>query len=76
VLAAFLLNNGQMYHIANSIAVTEYLLVLYSRPSLKSFPYVSSIGKSYEFFQASHVTYTCLQALLLCASDRSCDLQP
>jgi protein-S-isoprenylcysteine O-methyltransferase len=38
-----------MYHIANSLAFTEYLLVSYFRPSLKSFPYVSSFGKSYEF---------------------------
>jgi hypothetical protein len=37
-----------MYHMANSLAFTEYLLVLYFRPSLKSFPYVSSAGKSSE----------------------------
>jgi len=41
---SFLLNNGRMYHIANGVALTEYLLVLYLRPSLKSFPYISSIG--------------------------------
>jgi len=41
---SFLLNNGQMYHMANSLALIEYLLVLYFRPSLKSFPYVSSPG--------------------------------
>src|SRR5258708_2771310 len=35
-----------MYHMANSLALVEYLLVLYFRPSLKSFPYVSSTGKS------------------------------
>lgn len=29
---------------ANSLAMMEYLLTLYFRPSLKSFPYVSSIG--------------------------------
>jgi hypothetical protein len=33
---------------ANSLALIEYLLVLYFRPSLKSFPYVSSLGKSNE----------------------------
>ena len=76
MLAAFLLNNGRMYHMANSVALAEYLLVLYFRPSLKSFPYVSSIGESYELFQASHVTYARLQALLRCALDSSCDLQP
>jgi hypothetical protein len=37
-----------MYHMANSLALIEYLLVLYFRPSLKSFPYVSSTGKSNE----------------------------
>lgn len=35
-----------MYHMANSLALLEYLLVLYFRPSLKSFRYVSSPGKS------------------------------
>ncbi|KAI9512228.1 Isoprenylcysteine carboxyl methyltransferase family-domain-containing protein [Russula earlei] len=43
---SFLLNNGRMYHIANGLALAEYLVVIYFRPSLKSFPYVSSIGKS------------------------------
>ena len=37
-----------MYHMANSLALVEYLLVLYFRPSLKSFRYVSSPGKSNE----------------------------
>jgi protein-S-isoprenylcysteine O-methyltransferase len=41
---SFLLNNGPWYHIANSLAVIEHLLVLYFRPSLKTFPYVSSTG--------------------------------
>jgi len=41
---SFLLNNGRMYHVANGLALTEYLLVLYFRPSLKSFPYVSLLG--------------------------------
>ncbi|KAI0307287.1 ICMT-domain-containing protein, partial [Multifurca ochricompacta] len=41
---SFLLNNGRMYHMANSLALTEYLLILYFRPSLKSFPYVSFLG--------------------------------
>ncbi|KAH9077310.1 protein-s-isoprenylcysteine O-methyltransferase [Lactarius deliciosus] len=39
---SFLLDNGRMYHVANGLALTEYLLSLYFRPSLKSFPYVSS----------------------------------
>ncbi len=33
---------------ANCLALIEYVLVLYFRPSLKSFPYVSSAGKSNE----------------------------
>ena len=49
---------------ANSFALIEYLLILYFRPSLKSFPYISSIGKSYELFQAFRVMYAGLQALL------------
>ncbi|KAH9062828.1 Isoprenylcysteine carboxyl methyltransferase family-domain-containing protein [Lactarius vividus] len=40
---SFLLDNGRMYHVANGLALTEYLLSLYFRPSLKSFPYVSSL---------------------------------
>ena len=38
-----------MYHMANILAFTEYLLVSYFRPSLKSFPYVSSLGMLQEF---------------------------
>ncbi|GJE84176.1 ICMT-domain-containing protein [Phanerochaete sordida] len=41
---SFLLENGSMYHIAHGVAVTEYLLSLWFRPGLKSFPYVSTIG--------------------------------
>lgn len=47
MLAAFILNNGRMYHMAHSLALMEYLLALHFRPSLKSFPYISFIGKSY-----------------------------
>lgn len=42
---AFLLDNGAMYHVANGTALTEYLLTLYFKPSLKSYPYISAIGK-------------------------------
>jgi len=41
---SFLLNNGRVYHMANGLALMEYLLTLYFRPSLKSFPYISFIG--------------------------------
>jgi protein-S-isoprenylcysteine O-methyltransferase len=33
-----------MYHIANGVALTEYLLTLYFKPALKSYQYVSLIG--------------------------------
>lgn len=42
--SAFLLDNGAMYHIANGAALTEYLITLYFKPSLKSYPYVSTVG--------------------------------
>jgi len=41
---SFLLDNGALYHIAHSIALVEYLLTLYFKPSLKAFPYVSPFG--------------------------------
>jgi protein-S-isoprenylcysteine O-methyltransferase len=47
-----------MYHMANSLALLEYLLILYFRPSLKSFPYVSSIGKLNEPL-FGHPSYIC-----------------
>lgn len=42
---AFLLDNGAMYHIANGIALSEYLLTLYFLPSAKTYPYVSLVGE-------------------------------
>jgi hypothetical protein len=42
-----------MYHMANTLALIEYLLVLYFRPSLKSFSYVSTPGKSDELLKLS-----------------------
>ena len=44
--AAFLLNNGAMYHIANGTALLEYLLTLHFKPTLKTYPYVSLFGKA------------------------------
>ncbi|KAG6911201.1 hypothetical protein DXG01_003068 [Tephrocybe rancida] len=41
---SYLLDNGAMYHIANGTALTEYLLTLYFKPSLKTFPYVTLLG--------------------------------
>jgi protein-S-isoprenylcysteine O-methyltransferase len=38
---------------ANGLALMEYLLTLYFRPSLKSFPYISFIGKSCCLFLSS-----------------------
>lgn len=44
ILEAFLLENGAPYHIANTVAILEYILTLYFKPSLKSYPYISVIG--------------------------------
>ncbi|KAI0068794.1 ICMT-domain-containing protein, partial [Artomyces pyxidatus] len=41
---SFLLDNGAMYHVANSLALLEYLVTLYFKPSLKAYPYVSEVG--------------------------------
>ncbi|KAK7695920.1 hypothetical protein QCA50_000559 [Cerrena zonata] len=41
---SFLLENGSMYHLAHTSALLEYLITLYFKPSLKSFPYVSAVG--------------------------------
>ncbi|KAI0322487.1 ICMT-domain-containing protein [Amylostereum chailletii] len=41
---SFLLDNGSMYHIAHSLAVSEYLVSLYLKPSWKAHPYISAIG--------------------------------
>ncbi|KAL0949432.1 hypothetical protein HGRIS_009492 [Hohenbuehelia grisea] len=41
---SFLLDNGAMYHVANGTALAEYLLSLYFKPELKSYPYASTIG--------------------------------
>ena len=41
---AFLLNNGISYHIANVVALAEYLITLYFWPSFKSHRSVSLIG--------------------------------
>ncbi|KAJ7129556.1 protein-s-isoprenylcysteine O-methyltransferase [Mycena epipterygia] len=41
---SFLLENGSTYHIAHAIALAEYLLTLYFKPTVKSYPYVSLIG--------------------------------
>jgi protein-S-isoprenylcysteine O-methyltransferase len=43
---AYLLDNGAMYHIANGVALTEYILTSLWKPEAKSFAYVSEIGKS------------------------------
>jgi len=41
---SFLLDNGALYHVANGLALTEYLTTLFFAPSRKDFQYVSSIG--------------------------------
>ncbi|KAJ3568606.1 hypothetical protein NP233_g5603 [Leucocoprinus birnbaumii] len=41
---SFLLNNGNMYHIAHATAISEYLATLYFFPGAKKFAYLSQIG--------------------------------
>ncbi|KIO12702.1 hypothetical protein M404DRAFT_993684 [Pisolithus tinctorius Marx 270] len=41
---SFLLDNGATYHVANGSALVEYLITLYFKPSLKTFPYISQLG--------------------------------
>jgi protein-S-isoprenylcysteine O-methyltransferase len=41
---AFLLDNGIMYHAANTIALVEYLVTLYFKPALKTYTKISTIG--------------------------------
>ncbi|KZV76142.1 protein-s-isoprenylcysteine O-methyltransferase [Peniophora sp. CONT] len=41
---SFLLDNGAMYHVAHTLAITEYLLTLYFKPSVKTHPYATRIG--------------------------------
>ncbi|KIJ70062.1 hypothetical protein HYDPIDRAFT_77727 [Hydnomerulius pinastri MD-312] len=41
---SFLLDNGAMYHVANGIALVEYLITLYFSPSLKAYPCISAIA--------------------------------
>lgn len=43
---AFLLNNGIAYHLANGIAVTEFLVTQYFFPNFKTYPWVSQVGES------------------------------
>lgn len=45
-LSAFLLENGIHYHLAHSFAILEYVLTAWLKPSLKTIPYVSALGKS------------------------------
>ncbi|KAI0092730.1 protein-s-isoprenylcysteine O-methyltransferase [Irpex rosettiformis] len=41
---SFLLENGMHYHAAHSIAILEYTLTVWLKPSLKAYPYISAIG--------------------------------
>lgn len=44
--SAFLLENGAMYHVAHSVALTEYLITLYFKPEWKHHQYVTLAGES------------------------------
>lgn len=59
IYTAFLLENGAQYHIAHSFAIAEYLLTLYFKPSFKSHPYVSQVGKQRESHPFSRLTRCC-----------------
>lgn len=54
-----------MYHIAHGVAVTEYLLSLWFRPGLKSFPYVSTIGMYIVLINSTAFIYSCLPGVVL-----------
>jgi len=41
---SFLLNNGRLYHIANSFAIAEYIITTYFRPHWKCFNLIIWIG--------------------------------
>jgi len=41
---SYLLDNGLMYHVANGVALSEYLITLYFKPIAKTYPYISEIG--------------------------------
>lgn len=43
-LKAYLLDNGRTYHIANAVAVTEYIATSWYNPKYKAYPYVTEIG--------------------------------
>ncbi|TDL29475.1 protein-s-isoprenylcysteine O-methyltransferase [Rickenella mellea] len=47
---SFLLDNGVLYHISNGVALLEYLVTLYFKPSLKAFPHVSTFGIAMTIF--------------------------
>ena len=59
-----------MYHVANGAALVEYLIVWYFRPSSKSFPYVTPIGKSRPptAFDLSHLRQTHRHSIGYCGA--------
>ncbi|KAG5648961.1 hypothetical protein DXG03_000310 [Asterophora parasitica] len=57
---SYLLDNGAMYHIANGAALTEYLVTLYFKPTLKAYPYLTPIAEEsalIKFFGDDYVKY-------------------
>ena len=44
---AFLLDNGALYHMAHSVAITEYLITLWVKPTTKEYAYVTTVGKKW-----------------------------
>ncbi|KAA1466335.1 ICMT-domain-containing protein [Dentipellis sp. KUC8613] len=41
---SFLLDNGALYHIANGLALFEYLTTVFWKSSMKQYPYLSTLG--------------------------------
>ena len=64
--AAFLLENGALYHIAHSVALLEYLITLYFKPEWKQFPYISLVG-------APLNGHTCAESFTNDWAARGCD---
>ncbi|KAF7793667.1 hypothetical protein EIP86_004782 [Pleurotus ostreatoroseus] len=44
---SFLLDNGALYHMAHSVAITEYLITLWVKPTTKEYAYVTTVGKKW-----------------------------
>jgi protein-S-isoprenylcysteine O-methyltransferase Ste14 len=64
---AFLLNNGAAYHIANGVALLEYIIESLFFPNIKKHPYISYCGRR-SFRQISSLLTSALGVALTLAS--------